>query len=210
MRNKLIIIGASGHGKVAADIATKMNKWSTIAFLDDNSNIKTSLGIEIIGKSADAFKFINDCDLFVAIGNNSIRKKVYEDLESKGASIATLIHPDSIIGQQVEICSGTVVMPGAIINCCTHIGKGCIINTGVTIDHDNIIEDYVHLSPGVHLAGNVIIGKHSWLGVGSAVINNITINNCSIIGAGAVVINNITSSGTYVGVPAINIHSRRN
>lgn len=32
MKNKLLIIGASGHGKVVADIAIKMNKWNSIAF----------------------------------------------------------------------------------------------------------------------------------------------------------------------------------
>ena len=39
MKNKLLIIGASGHGKVAADIALKMNIWQNIAFLDDDENI---------------------------------------------------------------------------------------------------------------------------------------------------------------------------
>ena len=36
MNDSLIIIGASGHGKVVADIAMKMNKWKNISFLDDN------------------------------------------------------------------------------------------------------------------------------------------------------------------------------
>jgi hypothetical protein len=30
MRDKLLIIGASGHGKVVADIAIRMNKWKSI------------------------------------------------------------------------------------------------------------------------------------------------------------------------------------
>lgn len=37
MNNRLIIIGASGHGKVAADVAMRMNRWSEISFLDDNN-----------------------------------------------------------------------------------------------------------------------------------------------------------------------------
>lgn len=32
MKNKLIIIGAGGHGKVVADVAMKMNKWKSIFF----------------------------------------------------------------------------------------------------------------------------------------------------------------------------------
>ena len=39
MNDKLIIIGASGHGKVIADIAVK-NGYHDIVFLDDNETIK--------------------------------------------------------------------------------------------------------------------------------------------------------------------------
>ena len=202
MKDNLLIVGASGHGRVIADIALKMNRWKSIKFLDDDENIKSSMGIEVIGKSVDAFKYINDWNIFVAIGSNSVRQKIQEKLEAEGASIPVLIHPDAIIGEQVEIGDGTAVMAGAIINCCTRIGKGCIINTGATVDHDNLIEDYVHISPGVHIAGTVKIGKGTWLGVGSIVSNNVNITSGCIIGAGAVVVKDITEPGTYIGVPA--------
>ena len=62
MKEKLLIIGASGHGKVIADIALKMDKWKSIAFLDDDTTIKSSMGLEVIGNSVDAFKYIQACD----------------------------------------------------------------------------------------------------------------------------------------------------
>jgi sugar O-acyltransferase (sialic acid O-acetyltransferase NeuD family) len=201
MKNKLLIIGASGHGKVIADIALKMNKWESIEFLDDDENIKESMEIEVIGKSRVIPKYIDTYDIFVGIGNNSIRERIQDNLEKFGASIPVLIHPKSILGEQVKIEQGTVVMAGAIINCCTRIGKGCIINTGATIDHDNIIEDYVHISPGANLAGTVRVGKGTWIGIGSIVSNNLSIvDNCTI-GAGGLVVNDIKEAGTYVGVP---------
>lgn len=207
-KNKLIIIGASGHGKVVADIALKMNKWQSIAFLDDDESIKVSLGLEVIGKSEDVFKHIDDTDIFVAIGNNTIREEVLKKLDIEGASIPVLIHPNAVIGEQVGLGIGTVIMAGVVINCCTKIGRGCIINTGSTLDHDNLIEDYVHISPGVNLAGTIKVGKGSWLGIGSTVINNVNITSDCKVGAGAVVIRDITESGTYVGVPAIKIKRR--
>lgn len=207
-KNKLIIIGASGHGRVVADIALKMNKWENIAFLDDDEDIKVSLGLEVIGKSEDAFKHINDTDIFVAIGNNAIREKVQEKLYIKGASIPVLVHPNAVIGEQVELGIGTVIMAGVVINCCTKLGRGCIINTGATLDHDNLIEDYVHISPGVNLAGTVKVGKGSWLGVGSTINNNVNITSDCKVGSGAVVVRDITEPGTYVGVPAIKIKRR--
>ncbi|MEC2073414.1 acetyltransferase [Alkalihalophilus marmarensis] len=202
MKNKLLIIGASGQGKVVADIAIKMNKWQSIAFLDNNENLKNSLGLEVIGRSNEAIRHINDFDIFVGIGNNAIRKKIQESLEVEGATIPTLIHPSATLGGQVEVAPGTAVMAGVVINCSTTIGKGCIINTGATVDHDNIIEDYVHISPGAHLAGTVNVGQGSWLGIASAISNNVKITSNCNVGAGAVVISDITESGTYVGVPA--------
>lgn len=206
MKKKLLIIGASGHGKVVADIALKIGKWEDIVFLDDNESIKRSMGIEVIDTSEHVFKYINEYEIFVGIGDNMTRQLLQQKLQTVGAKIPTLIHPDTVIGTQVEIGKGSVVMAGAIINCCTKIGKGCIINTGSTIDHDNCIEDFVHISPGSHLAGAVSVGKESWLGIGSVVSNNIKIiSNCQI-GAGSVVVKDVTEPGIYIGVPARRVY----
>ena len=198
----LIIIGASGHGKVIADIAVKMDKWTKIAFLDDDESIKTSMGMDVIGKSTDASKYISDYEIFVGIGNNATREKIQSKLEAEGAKIPVLIHPQAIIGTSVEIGAGSAVMAGVVINCCTKICKGCIINTGAMVDHDNLIEDYVHISPGARTAGNVKIGEGTWLGIGSAVINNVSVTGRCMVGAGAVIIRDIAEPGTYIGVPA--------
>lgn len=201
-KDKLLIIGASGHGRVVAEIAMKMDRWPEIDFLDDDETIKHSMGIAVIGKTDDAFALISDHDIFVAIGNNKTREKVQSQLEMAGASIPTLIHPCAILGTKVEVGVGTVIMAGVVINCCGKIGKGCIVNTGAIIDHDNVIEDYVHISPGVNLAGTVSVGRSSWIGIGAAIRNNINIAGGCIIGAGAVVVKDITKPGIYMGVPA--------
>lgn len=201
MKNKLIIIGASGHGKVVADIAIKMNKWQSIAFLDDDESIKTSMGLEVIGRTADAFTYKEVADFFVAIGSNATRENIQEKLIEQGLNVVSLIHPTAVIGTHVEIGIGTVVMAGVVINNSSKIGNGCIINTSSSLDHDNVIEDYVHISPGVRTAGSVGIGKDTWLGIGSVVSNNVNICSGCKVGAGAVVVKDITEPGTYVGVP---------
>lgn len=202
MKKKLLIIGASGHGKVVADIALKMNRWKNIAFLDDDENLFSSMGLKVIGKSSEVRRYIESYDIFVGIGNNMTRKKIQDNLEVEGASIPKLVHPNAVLGEQVEIGFGSAIMAGVVINCCTKVGKGNIINTGATLDHDNLLEDFVHISPGAHLAGTVKVGQGSWLGIGSLVSNNINITSNCMVGAGAVVVQDITETGTYVGVPA--------
>ncbi|MDY4515071.1 MAG: acetyltransferase [Lachnospiraceae bacterium] len=196
---RLVIIGASGHGKVVADIAKK-NGYGEIVFLDDNENLNECDGYSVVGKSSDSYNY--SCDVFVAIGNANIRKKIQEELVAKGHHVPVLIHPNAVIGENVKIGDGTVVMAGAVINACTLIGKGCIINTCSSVDHDCRISDYVHISVGAHLAGTVRIGEKTWIGIGALVSNNVDICEHCMIGAGAVVIKNIDKIGTYIGVPA--------
>lgn len=199
---KLIIIGASGHGKVVADIAQKTKKYSEICFVDDNSGAKECMGYEVIGTCQDIDKWIPGAEFFVAIGNSHIREKLISLLLEKKASIATLVHPQACIAEHVEIGLGTVVMAGAVINPDTKIGRGVIVNTSSSIDHDSVIEDYSHVSVGAHLAGTVHVQQHTWIGIGAIVSNNINICEECTIGAGAVVVKNIDEKGTYVGVPA--------
>jgi len=206
MKKRLIIIGASGHGKVVADIAVKMNKWQSIAFLDDDESIKICMDIPVIGETDDALKYKDEADFFVAVGNNATREMIQTKLEHEGVSIATLVHPNAVIGCQVSVGIGTVIMAGAVINSASAIGKGCIINTNSSVDHDCVLEDYVHVSPGASLAGTVKIGKGSWVGIGSVISNNINICAGCMLGAGAVVIKDITEPGTYVGVPVRRIN----
>ena len=205
MSNKIIIVGAGGHGKVVADIA-KRNGYTEIAFLDDNDSITMCGCYPIIGKCDEAVRF-NDYDFIVAIGNGAIRHDFQKWLISIGGRIVSLIHPTAVVADGVKIGNGTVVMAGAVINPDAKIGHGCIINTCASVDHDCIIEDFVHVSVGSHIAGTVKIGKRTWIGAGATVNNNLEITSDCVIGSGAVVICDIAESGTYVGVPARQIHN---
>ncbi len=196
---RLIIIGASGHGKVVADIA-RLCGYDDISFLDDKDNVTECNGYKVIGKTCDYQKY--DCDFLVAIGNSKIRKNIQQQLEKADKSIITLVHPNAVIGENVKIGKGTVAMAGAVINPSTQIGEGCIINTCASVDHDNVIGDFVHISVGAHLAGTVTVGDGTWIGIGTTVSNNISVCENCLIGAGAVVVDNLTESGTYIGVPA--------
>lgn len=194
---KLVIIGASGHGKVVADIAIK-NGYNEIIFLDDDESIYECGGYPIVGKSSEAGTI--DADVIIGIGNAGVRKRIQESIPDE--KMATLIHPDAVVADDVVIGAGTVVMAGAVINPGARIGKGCIINTCSSVDHDCEVGDYVHIAVGSHLCGTVFVGSGTWIGAGAIVSNNVSICPNCMIGAGAVVIKEIKESGTYVGVPA--------
>lgn len=196
---KLAIIGASGHGKVTADIACRAG-YDTIVFLDDDETVKQCGTYPVVGKSTDAAAL--HCDVFVAIGNIKIRRRIQKMVEAQGVTIPVLIHPDAVIAQDVRIGKGTVVMAGTVINPGSMIGEGCIVNTCASVDHDCIVKDYVHIAVGAHLCGTVEVGEDTWIGAGALISNNLCVCADCMIGAGAVVVKDIGEAGTYIGVPA--------
>lgn len=200
MSKSVVIIGASGHGKVIADIIVT-SKDIVEGFLDDADDVqgKKIIGFPVLGKTADYVNY-KDCEFVIAIGNPYIRERIANELPVKWY---TAIHPTAVISSlDVEIGEGTVVMANAVVNPSAKIGKHCIINTGAIVEHDNILEDYVHLSPNVTLAGIVKVGKSTHIGAGSCTKQVLNIASDCVIGAGSVIVKDITESGTYVGVPA--------
>lgn len=201
MAKTVVIIGASGHGKVIADIILKSGD-SIKGFLDDSKETTgTVAGFPVLGKVSEYEKYL-ECQFVIAIGNAAVREKISLQLEDK-VQWYTAIHPTAVISSlDVEIGVGTVVMATAVINSSAKIGRHCIINTGAIVEHDNVLEDYVHISPNATLAGTVSVGKRTHIGAGATVKNNIAICEDCTIGAGAVIVKDINNSGIYVGVPA--------
>lgn len=193
---KLIIIGASGHGKVVADIAQLVG-YKEIVFLDNDSELKSCAGYAVLGP--DTMTKELEGDVFIAVGRSDLRKKLME--RDKDRHFPVLIHPQAVIAGDVVIGDGTVVMAGTVINPGARIGRGCIVNTSSSVDHDCSIGNYCHVSVGAHLAGLVNVGDNCWIGTGVTISNSVNICSDVVIGAGAVVIKDIKDSGTYIGVP---------
>ena len=193
---RLVIIGASGHGMVVADIACLVG-YDDIRFLDDDSAKKSCCGYPVVGPVSDA-AFI-ESNLFVAIGNAAVRRELME--RYRHATFPSLVHPSAVVARTSRLGAGTVVMAGAIINPGAIVGRGCIVNTCASVDHGCMVADFAHVAVGAHLCGEVTVGAGVWIGAGSTVSNNVDICAGTTVGAGAVVVRDITEAGTYVGVP---------
>jgi len=200
MNEQVIVIGASGHGKVVADIVRRSGDM-LLGFLDDNETLPPKIvGIPMLGKVADYAKY-PDVSFVIGIGNSAIREKIVRQLDD--VRWYTAIHPSAAISTlDTQIGVGSVIMANAVINSSARIGAHCIINTASVVEHDNRVGDFTHISVGAKLGGTVSVGAHTWVGIGATVSNNASICDHCMIGAGAVVICDIKESGTYVGVPA--------
>jgi sugar O-acyltransferase (sialic acid O-acetyltransferase NeuD family) len=203
--NRVVIYGASGHGKVIADIVKKSGK-TVLAFVDDNEALwdKPFCGCPVWKGSSHLIESAKKetFSVIIGIGDNHRRREIVKTLEPAGIYFDTAIHPSAQLGNDVNIGEGTVIMANSVINPGAQIGCHCIVNTAVTIDHDCIIGDFVHLSPGAHLGGSVRVGYSGWIGLGASIINNINIGEHTIIGAGSVVIRNVDAYSVEAGNPA--------
>jgi len=192
---KLFIIGASGHGKVAADTAEACG-YGDIAFLDQVWPDKTmNAHWPIVGRPEQ-----EKSPIFCAVGKNQTRARLFDEL-SLGDS-PTLIHPHTSLSRYAEIGAGTLVVAGSVVTADTAIGRGVILNTGCSVDHDCQVGDFVHISPGAHLAGNVSVGPRSWIGIGAVVREGVRIGCDVVVAAGAAVVDDVQDGARVGGVPA--------
>ena len=192
----LRIIGAGGHGKVAADTAAALG-YADIAFLDRSWPDRTSNGAwPIIGLPDAAADMLRFC----AVGDNAARARLWDTLDLEGAPC--LVHPFTSVSPQAQIGAGTLIAPGAVVNVDATIGRGVILNTGCSVDHDCVLGDFVHISPGARLAANVRVGAGAWIGIGAAVREGVTIGAGALVAAGAAVTEDIPDNARVGGVPA--------
>jgi acetyltransferase EpsM len=190
----MVLLGASGHGKVVAEIYEACFSEASCHFVD-KKDITTFFNRQVLRESS----IREGEELFISIGNNGIRKELA--LRYAAHPFSTLVHPRANVSPSVSLGAGTVVMAGASINAETRIGEHVILNTNCSVDHDCRLHDFVHISPNVALAGNVLVGEGAHIGIGASVIQGITIGKWSIVGAGAVIISDVPDYAVVVGVP---------
>ena len=203
-KGRLLVVGASGHGRVAADCASILNRWTAITFFDDRyPALDRNFKWPVRGKIASIPEAVEaDDEIFVAIGNCATRAAMLTRFQSLGLKLATLIHPHASVSTDTIIEHGSIVAAGAVINIGTTIGFGGIINTGSSVDHDCVLGNSVHVCPGARLAGDVQVGNQSWIGIGAAVRQGVRIGSDVVVGAGAAVVANVSNGLTVAGVPA--------
>ena len=102
--NRLVIVGAGGHGKVIADNALE-NGYTDISFVDDNE-VGDCMGYPILG-TCDDIETMNDgnTDFIIGVGKNSTRKMIAEKHDVNWVTMTDIdtINPDIVLGTDVVI-----------------------------------------------------------------------------------------------------------
>ena len=172
-KTRLLIIGAGGHGRSVADAAELSGTFELVGFLDDALRIgeKVLMGsvLGAIGNLSQLDSYRVGCDqAIVAVGNNTVREKLMQQLIDAGFDMATVIHPRAFVSPSAVVRIGSAVMAGAIVGTEAQLGVGVIVNCGAVIDHHAKVGDFGHLGVSACMAGGAILGPSAWLQAGCA------------------------------------------
>jgi sugar O-acyltransferase (sialic acid O-acetyltransferase NeuD family) len=196
---KIVMIGYSGHSFGCIEVAIKQ-EYLIVGYHDILEKVNNPYNLNYLGHDDN---IDSNNKAFIALGDNSIRRKIYEKLRSNNVFLnTTFIHSNTIISKSSLIEEQTFISAGVIINPQVKIGVGCIINTGAIIEHDCSIGKFSHIAPGAVLAGNVSIGSGCMIGANAVIKQGVKVGDNVIIGAGAVVLKDVNSNTIFVGNPA--------
>lgn len=178
MKEKLLLVGAGGFGRVVLEHA---QVEYDCAFVDDGKEIGAEVnGCKVIGKIADIEKLFNEYNkLIVTIGNNKLRENIYKNAACIGYEFPSIILPSVYISPYARIGNGCVFLNNVVIQNNAKVGNGVILNPGVEIHHDGTVgnnvliytnsvvrslatvEDRAHIGSTLTLGTRVTIAKDS-------------------------------------------------
>jgi sugar O-acyltransferase (sialic acid O-acetyltransferase NeuD family) len=196
-----VIIGYSGHSFVVLEML-QMNQFSVKGYYEKDVKHTNPFNLNYLG-SEDEFENIgSDIFIFITIGDNFTRNKIFNKLSEYSAQMPAIFHPKSTVSTTAKIGKACLVMPGSVINAFSKIGKGVICNTGSVLEHECVIGDFSHIAPGAVLAGGVTVGENSFIGANSVIKQGVNIGRNVVVGAGSVVLKDIEDNSIIYGNPS--------
>lgn len=216
MKGKLscIIIGTGGHSRAVISLLKKSKNYIIEGLIDISSDFDLSekiLDYSVIG-GQDFLEILlrkKSNNYFLAIGENHIRRDIFNFLVQNDANLPNLFDPYSFVDHSVEYGKGNIFFHNSYIGPSVKLGSNNIFNTGCVVEHNSSVLNHCHLAPNSVICGNSHIDDLCFIGANSTVINNIMISSEIKLGAGSTVTESIKNkSSTYVGSPAKEIKSK--
>jgi|SRR5690625_1843617 len=205
MSNKdLYIIGAGDVGGFVSYHHREMGSFNVKGFLDNDKMKfgKQYYGLPVIGDTDVIMDTPKKISIVIAVAQPAIKRRIYSELKKNSLiEFPSFIHPQSWVGEKVNIGKGCIIYPGVSINYETAIADFVTVNMNAVLGHNCTLGDFSTLSPGVNCGGFTNIGQESFMGINSTSIQGITIGDHVIIGAGTVVIRDVPDGCTVVGNP---------
>lgn len=177
---KILLVGAGGFGRMAADQA--MLQYDC-AFVDDGQSAGTEIcGIPVVGNIANLSELRKDYDpLVVGIGNNSFRAQVCEKAKALGYILPNIIAPSAYVSPYAKLGLGCVVLQNACVQNGAVVGDGVLLNAGAEVHCDAVVGDYMLIYTNSVVRTGAKVGKCARIGSNVTICNNAVVPDKSDI-----------------------------
>lgn len=174
MKEKLLIVGAGGFGRVTLEHAIKDFDCS---FVDDGKSIGEEInGVKVVGGVDDLSPLFTEYKkLVLSIGNNKIREKIYRQAKEIGYSFPCIVDKSAYISPYATVGDGCVILNNVVIQNGSKVGNGTILNPGVEVHHDSSVGDFCCIYT------NSVIRTYAKVEDGVKIGSNVTIKNESVV-----------------------------
>jgi len=199
----LAIYGTHGTGKELFELATRLNRWDDIVFINDFEEEGEFCGKQKMTYDSIKEKFSSEQVKFIiAMGEPLYKKLIYDKLKKDGYSLETIICPDVTISPTTKVGEGVIIKNGSIISSDCIIEDNVFIQSYAVIGHDVCLGKHTQVSTFSLIAGNVKIGEGTYVGVHSAIREGLTVGHDSIVSMGAIVLKDVEPEMVVMGNPA--------
>lgn len=219
VKKKVVILGGTGAGLIAASIIDRDEHAEVIGFLNDlipvgDNIVSYNKKIRVIGKTSSVSELLEDENTFAFVAYEGISDPyksydAWKSLNIPKEKYYNVIDKFSVvpweycnIGNGVMIAQFSQISPGATLS------NNSIMLGNSFLGHDSFVDEFSHLTTNSVVGAHVKIGKGVTIGMNATIRGGVTIGDFSLIGAGAVVLDDVTSNTIVAGNPAKIIRER--
>ncbi len=209
---KVIILGGSGAGMVAASVALRLPDVELLGFLNDNVEPGNTIGdfrkLPVLGKTEDCEKYLKEKDVFFFCAYEGIRDpyKSYEawkNLQIPRDRFTNLIDLNAVIPDGfVDLGIGILAAPFVQISPDAIISDNVMLLGNCFVGHNSFVGEFSHVTTNSVVGAFAHIGKSVTVGMNSTVIGRVHVGDFSLVGAGSVVTKDVPESVIIAGNPA--------
>lgn len=207
------VYGAGGFGREVFPVLSQYaaqnhspQSWQ-IVFIDDASAGSHVGTYQVMSLDEFARCKAASREAVLAVGSGAVRQILAEKCIAAGVPVGSLVAPNAMILDNVELGTGAVLCPFSMVTSDTRVGDLFQANIYAYVAHDCVVGDRVTLAPGAKVNGNVHIADDVYIGTGAVIRPGkpgqpLVIGNGAVVGMGAVVTRDVAAGTTVVGNPA--------
>lgn len=186
---KLVIFGNGSIAEMALDYFSHESEYEIVGHTVDQDEFEPFFN----GAKVYPFDIIEDFfdpkkyEMFIACGNNDIRKHYYDKTKKKGYKLASFISPYAYLGRNISIGDNCFILENNVIQYGVKIGDNTTVWSNNHIGHNSKIGRHCFLASGITISGHCNIGDKTFIGSGVSTADQLNIAENSFIKVGTII-----------------------